>query len=74
MEFASGLNATPASPIAALLASGANVKNNRGDEGIRSVSWAKRTPEDRMNSEDNVPKKSLIEIGFAIGSDLNQLL
>ncbi|MCF0049191.1 hypothetical protein MUK70_20895 [Dyadobacter chenwenxiniae] len=64
--------------MAALLASGANVKNESGECGILCVLvsgvWAKITPVDRIKREDKLTKKSLIEIGFAIGSALNQLL
>lgn len=75
MEFASGLSATPASPIAALRASGANVKKDSGECGILSESvWAIETPLVKTNNEDKVTKKSLIDIGFAIGSAFNQLL
>jgi hypothetical protein len=56
------------------LASGANVKNESGECGILGVLWARIVPVERMKREDKLTKKSLIEIGFAIGSALNQLL
>ncbi|MCF0038759.1 hypothetical protein [Dyadobacter fanqingshengii] len=64
--------------MAALLASGANVKKESGECGILcvldGVVWAKIVPVERIKREDKLTKKSLIEIGFAIGSALNQLL
>ena len=41
---------------------------------LDGVVWAKIAPVDRIKREDKLTKNSLIEIGFAIGSDLNQLL
>jgi len=52
--------------MAALRASGANVKNDSGEDGILCADWANRVPDVKNTAENSVTKKSLIEIGFAI--------